>query len=1053
MTERLENDVPTQPAPPADALAGPDGIGHGRAQAHDRNAGADILAKPNGFLPENMRDQTEIVAIDDGPPRVSTPKESWVEIHPLCPKCVNKPMSRHEKKWKCKWCDETDTNGKWCVEFYPTSLTLNKRQKPRLNQLTLETWKDEDEAKRRAGDLLIHFRGIQEFPQQRTSQTVPQCRAAEALYRVLKQRSIPDDAALKAVGQFFQSSSIEELRFASHLLFAIRDSGLKPPEDLITFLAAYKECGIPCSLLGMMGYCKSTKWRGDLLGRPTFVEAVQKVMKHKTSSFVGGGRALGPEGAIKAKSLNAYIMAYFQPDYPNPVYPEVFTDRAIIEFVTYSYDTPRPGMPPTEIEKWRAVCAEARKAGRPLPEKPVEHKIYKLVEDGVDENDTVKYKKVPGTLEYPRPWPRSVMNGFIIQCKSLKNAMARKTLCLEPAAWIEPPGPDLKPFPGTREELAAEAKARARVRRVLTTVEKQRILNASLEIDGGCGSASVLWQGWGGGRRADVEKYCKDTFRKIEGRIKVERWQNKNQSCKDVTPMMNFYLMADFIEQCGLLTDDFLKNGFKPLTRIRILIRAGFWEDSWGKVVSTADSMAGSDFGYQPFEDADILDLTSLMKRLRAPSLHPALAILWDKFTDEERQRLSEFRTVPDAVEMTYSPSEVTKNQVKGSIIARLNEIMDGPNFHTPERFAGISLRRRTEELLRREPTGPNLKYLNRLMLEDLCPAELARRQAYPPNGLRRSGMSAIYQVFEDRNHTIEYFSTGAESWEKSYKSSYTKQAAREHLQLLYRVMDSEYSDKERESFLPKGHKLVDFRTPAIIAAEGKNKALAENFRKTAPRSVRKPFYNKKKTKYSPEDKAKFVSAFRTSGMTQRTFAGKHNLVFGVFHKWLDAAGATTKARSEAETAAIIEQFKARPGQMTKEEFANSVGIPFRTLWAMLKKSGLTTEMVKHTPEEITRHIETFKNSGMTRTKYAKSIHVDRTTFLGWLEASGVFVDGRDMTAQREKEIALILEEFGASGMSQDGFAKSKGISSRTLCGWLQRVKTRPSGSKQMSCA
>src|ERR1035437_6049179 len=257
MMDLLKNDAPTRPAPPADALAGPDGIGHGRAQAHDRNAGADILAKPNGFLPENMRDQTEIVAIDDGPPRVSTPTESWVEIHPLCPKCVNEPISRHEKKWKCKWCDETDTNGKWCVEFYPTSLTLNKRQKPRLNQLTLETWKDEDEAKRRAGDLLIHFRGIQQFPQQRTSQTVPQCRAAEALYRVLKQRSIPDDAALKAVGQFFQSSSIEELRFASHLLVAIRDSGLKPPEDLITFLAAYKECGIPCSLLGMMGYCKS----------------------------------------------------------------------------------------------------------------------------------------------------------------------------------------------------------------------------------------------------------------------------------------------------------------------------------------------------------------------------------------------------------------------------------------------------------------------------------------------------------------------------------------------------------------------------------------------------------------------------------------------------------------------------------------------------------------------------------------------------------------------------------------------------------------------------
>ena len=158
----------------------------------------------------------------------------------------------------------------------------------------------------------------------------------------------------------------------------------------------------------------------------------------------------------------------------------------------------------------------------------------------MDDNGMLKYKKAAGKLEYPQPWPRGVMNSFIVQCRSLKNAMARKTLCLEPAGWIEPPGPDLKPFHGTREELAAEAKIRAQERRVLTTAEKQRILNASLTVDGGCGAASVLWQGWGGGRRADVENYCKTTLRRVEPRIQLERWQTKNQSCKDVTPMMNF---------------------------------------------------------------------------------------------------------------------------------------------------------------------------------------------------------------------------------------------------------------------------------------------------------------------------------------------------------------------------------------------------------------------------------------------------------------------------------------------------------------------------------
>jgi hypothetical protein len=103
---------------------------------------------------------------------------------------------------------------------------------------------------------------------------------------------------------------------------------------------------------------------------------------------------------------------------------------------------------------------------------------------------------------------------------------------------------------------------------------------------------------------------------------------------------------------------------------------------------------------------------------------------------------------------MKYSPLEITRDEVKRIIVARLNEVMGGTNFHTPALFEDVTIRWRTEDLLQLNPTGPNLKYLNRLMLEDLCPEELARRQNYPPNGLRRSGMSAIYQVFEDKNKT-----------------------------------------------------------------------------------------------------------------------------------------------------------------------------------------------------------------------------------------------------------------------------------------------------------
>ena len=154
--------------------------------ASSRPRGTASTISATDVLAENMAYETEIVPIDDGPPRTSAPKESWAECHPLCRKCPNKSMSRDGKGWKCKCCGNTDTNGKWCVEYYPAIPTLNKRQRPRLNQLTLETWNNRKAAEKRVEDLLIHFRAIKTLPEQPTSQSPDQCRAAETLFRKLK---------------------------------------------------------------------------------------------------------------------------------------------------------------------------------------------------------------------------------------------------------------------------------------------------------------------------------------------------------------------------------------------------------------------------------------------------------------------------------------------------------------------------------------------------------------------------------------------------------------------------------------------------------------------------------------------------------------------------------------------------------------------------------------------------------------------------------------------------------------------------------------------------
>jgi hypothetical protein len=725
-------------------------------------------------------------------------------------------MAREGKRgWKCfvrevkgktKRCDCTDSSGKWRVEFFPTVPTLNQLQRERLNLLTLETWPNQEQAEARVAELYRQWKQELVVPTQRTWLSPEQCRAAEQFL-------------------IHHKYSLEQLEFSRRLLDVIKTSSLKSSEELILFLAAHKGSGIPCSINGMVEYCETTKWCGDLIERPTFVEAVQKVLRHKVAGF-GGTRPIGEDQKAKCKSQNGYIMAYFQPNYPEPAYPDAFTDQEIIRFCTYSYDTPREGMPPTEVEQWGEACARAKREGRVLPPRPIEEPVFKLVDDGKDEHGNTKWRKVPGDLDYPRPWPRSVANSFLIACRALKHAMSSEAVCGEPAKWTKPPGDSLREFTGTAEQRAEEAIARSKKRRVLKTPEKQRILNASLVINGGRGGPNVLWQLFGGGRRADVEKYCRENLNRVNGRIQTQRWQTKNGSCKDVTPMLNFYVMAHYLMELGLWTEENFQNGYDDMTRIRILARAGFWEESWEMLLSKEDSRAGDDYGYQPFENDDIVDLPALVDLLRRDST-PVAAFIWGGLLQEEQQMLLDHRT-----------SDKNHKAVRDVIVKRLNAVMYGGRYCSEDLFEGVKFRKRTADLLQRRPTGPNLEYLNRLMLEDAFPDKLAKRQGFPPNGLRRSGMSAHYQVFESKDATTTYFSTGGPSWEEAYKTFYSKKEAREHWQMLYSCMDKLYSEEDRKLFLPIGHKLDDFHSPVVVQSEEKNKILAAEQKQTAHTAV-----------------------------------------------------------------------------------------------------------------------------------------------------------------------------------------------------------------------
>lgn len=64
---------------------------------------------------------------------------------------------------------------------------------------------------------------------------------------------------------------------------------------------------------------------------------------------------------------------------------------------------------------------------------------------------------------------------------------------------------------------------------------------------------------------------------------------------------------------------------------------------------------------------------------------------------------------------------------IEARLVPGLNLLVNGERLYDRGRFAGLTLRRETEALLRERLRGARLAYLNRLLLEDAYPRELAR--------------------------------------------------------------------------------------------------------------------------------------------------------------------------------------------------------------------------------------------------------------------------------------------------------------------------------------
>src|ERR1700680_4806353 len=74
-----------------------------------------------------------------------------------------------------------------------------------------------------------------------------------------------------------------------------------------------------------------------------------------------------------------------------------------------------------------------------------------------------------------------------------------------------------------------------------------------------------------------------------------------------------------------------------------------------------------------------------------------------------------------------FSASSANAKAVISALVKDLNQVISGSSIYDKERFSNIVLRLETEQLLQQNPHGQQLARLNKLLLEDAYPGELAK--------------------------------------------------------------------------------------------------------------------------------------------------------------------------------------------------------------------------------------------------------------------------------------------------------------------------------------
>jgi Tat protein translocase TatC len=116
-----------------------------------------------------------------------------------------------------------------------------------------------------------------------------------------------------------------------------------------------------------------------------------------------------------------------------------------------------------------------------------------------------------------------------------------------------------------------------------------------------------------------------------------------------------------------------------------------------------------------PFAQRDLRHAGDIATRLRNPT---------DALSQHLASRLSE---AGKKELQAYDSAKLPSRALRSALVDDLNRITEGECIHTPERFAHIKLTDEALEWLQQKPRGKDLIRLNRLLLEEAFPTELAK--------------------------------------------------------------------------------------------------------------------------------------------------------------------------------------------------------------------------------------------------------------------------------------------------------------------------------------